>query len=215
MPFQIDKRFVVKAPPQAVWAFLTDPRRVARALPGAAVTDQVDPQTYAGTVSMKVGPVTASYRGTMRFERLDPASRSAEIVASGQDVRGKGGASMRMTSRLAELGGGETEVLVSSQLSVTGALAQFGRGMIQDVGDQLFQKFSDSMRAELETTPARAAAGGPAPAAAAEPAAPVDLVALGAGAAARAAGRSVRRPGFWLAVGVVVLLALWMWLRPR
>ncbi len=212
MSLQIDKRFVVKAPPPAVWAFLTDPHRVARALPGAAVTGQVDDKTYSGTVAVKVGPVTASYKGTMSFERLDPGSRSAQIVASGQDVKGKGGASMRMSSRLAEVGPGETEVVVSSELNVTGALAQFGRGMIQDVGDQLFQRFTDSMRAELENG-AAAAAGSPATAAAA--AAPVDLVALGAGAAARAAGRSLRRPGVWLAVGAVVLFALWMWLRAR
>jgi hypothetical protein len=148
----------------------------------------------------------------MRFERLDPAARSADIVASGQDVRGKGGASMKMASHLSEVGPGETEASVSAELNVTGALAQFGRGMIQDVGDQLFQKFTESMRGELEGEAAPADSAGPAPPVAAEP---VDLVALGAGAAARAAGRSLRRPGFWLAVGVLVLVALWLWLRAR
>jgi len=208
MSFHIDKRFVVKAPTPAVWAFLTDPRRVAHALPGAAVTEQIDDHTFAGTVAVKVGPVTASYRGTMRFERLDPAEHTADIVASGQDVRGKGGASMKMESHLSELGAGETEAVVSAELNVSGALAQFGHGMIQDVGDQLFEKFTESMRGELEG--AAGPSGAPAGPAQAKP---VDLVALGAGAAARAAGRSLRRPAFWIAVGVVVLIALWLWLR--
>src|SRR5580704_17310342 len=99
---QIEKRFVVKAPPATVWAFLTDPHRVARALPGAAIQDQIDPQTYTGTMTVKVGPVSTSYRGKMRFERLDQAAGVAEIVASGQDVWGKGGAEVRMTSRVVE-----------------------------------------------------------------------------------------------------------------
>jgi len=209
MSFQIDKRFVVKAPALDVWAFLTDPRRVANALPGAAVTEQIDDRTYAGTVAVKVGPVTASYKGTMRFERLDAAARAADIVATGQDVRGKGGASMKMASHLSEIGPGETEAVVSAELNVTGALAQFGRGMIQDVGDQLFERFTESMRGELE---ARASPAG-APAAAPAAPEPVDLVALGAGAAARAAGRSLRRPGFWVAVGVLVLIVLWLLAR--
>ncbi|HVI95343.1 MAG TPA: SRPBCC domain-containing protein, partial [Anaeromyxobacter sp.] len=61
MPFQIDKTFVVRAPAQAVWDFLTDPQRVARCMPGAAITEQIDDRTYAGTLTVKVGPVVASY----------------------------------------------------------------------------------------------------------------------------------------------------------
>jgi len=215
MSLRIDKRFVVKAPAPAVWAFLIDPYRVARALPGAAVTGKVDEQTYEGTEVVKVGPVTASYRGTMKFERLDPASRSAQIVATGQDVKGKGGASMRLESRVVEVGPGETEVVASAEVNVTGALAQFGRGLIQDVGEQIFEKFTQSVRAELEGAARQdGARDAAAPAAPAAPV-PVDVVALGAGAAARAAGRSVRRPGFWAAVAVVVLVALWLLLRAR
>ena len=91
---------MVKAPADAVWAYLTDPYRVAPALPGAAITEKVDEQTYKGTITMKVGPVSARYKGTVRFETLDAATRTAEIVASGQDVSGRGGADMKMTSRL-------------------------------------------------------------------------------------------------------------------
>src|SRR3954454_4701512 len=154
---EITNSLVVKAPAAAVWEFLTDPYRVSRCLPGAAITDKVDDQTYTGTITIKVGPVTASYRGKMRFERLDPAAMEADIAASGQETKGKGGADMRMKSRVVAKGPAETEVTVVSDVNVMGVLAQFGRGMIQDVSDQLFQKFTDGMRRELETPPAAAA----------------------------------------------------------
>jgi carbon monoxide dehydrogenase subunit G len=236
MGMQIEKSFVVQAPASAVWDFLTDPYRVARCLPGAAITDKVDDQNYTGTITVKVGPVTANYRGKMRFDRLDAVAGEADIVASGQETRGKGGADMKMKSRVVERAPGETEVTVVSDVNVVGMLAQFGRGMIQDVSDQLFQKFTDAMRRELETPAAAAppAAAPPtvsemsavAPAASAgavadlpiAPAAPppvageaaLDIGSLGAAAASRAAGRVLRRPGFWIAVIVVALLLYWL-----
>jgi uncharacterized protein len=170
---EITKNFVVRASPEATWAFLTDPRRVAQCLPGAAVTEQLDERTHAGTITMKVGPITAAFKGTMRFERLDVAARTAEIVGSGQDVRGKGGANMRMTSRLVERAPGETEVTITSDVNIIGSLAQFGRGIIQDIADQVFEKFVGAVREQLETPaePARPVGGEPSPAATA-PAAP-------------------------------------------
>jgi uncharacterized protein len=159
---EITKTFVVKASPEATWAFLTDLRRVAQCLPGAAITGQTDDRTYTGTVTMKVGPVTASFKGTLRFEQIDAAARTAEIVASGQDTKGKGGADMRMTSRLIEKAPGETEVTIASDVKIIGTLAQFGRGIVQDVSDQVFDKFVAAARAQLEqparTTGAAAAA---------------------------------------------------------
>jgi carbon monoxide dehydrogenase subunit G len=163
---EITKSFVVNAPADSVWAFLIDPYRVARCLPGAALTEKIDDSTYAGTITVKVGPVTASYRGKLHFDRLDPQAREADLSASGQETKGKGGADMRMKSRVAERGPRETEVTVVSDVNVVGVLAQFGRGMIQDVSDQLFQKFSQAMRRELET-PAAPAAAAPAGSAAA------------------------------------------------
>ncbi|HEV8238997.1 MAG TPA: SRPBCC family protein [Thermoanaerobaculia bacterium] len=164
---RIEKSFVVQAPAAAVWEFLTDPARVASCLPGAAITGQLDPQTYGGTINVKVGPVTASYRGKMKFERLDAAAGEAEISASGQETRGKGAADMRMTSRVVARDAASTEVVIASDVNVVGALAQFGKGMIEDVSDQMFGKFSAAMRRQLETTPAAATAGSDASAVAA------------------------------------------------
>lgn len=186
MAIEISKSFIVNASPDATWSFLTDPVRVARCLPGAAITNQVDERTHAGTITVKVGPVAATYKGTMRFERLDAAAHTAEIVAAGQDVRGKGGADMRMTSTLVERAPGETEVRITSQVNVMGILAQFGRGMIQDISDQMFGKFVEGVRAELEKTDDPAAAP---PAAA--PA--IDALALGSAVVGRATARAAEK----------------------
>ena len=277
MGMEIEKRFVVKAPADAVWDFLTDPTKVARCLPGAAITERLDDRTYAGTMTVKVGPVVAAYRGKLRFERLDAEAREAELSASGQETRGKGGADMRMRSRVDPKGEDETEVTVVSDVNVVGVLAQFGRGMIQDVSDQLFQKFTAAMSHELEapaapvSTEAEAAAPPPSPAPASEaapatpqpgaaaaalgaaqaaaagappvapaavppvlttttpppavalpapvPAAPpppratedvLDVGALGAAAAGRAAARTLRRPVFWVAALALVVLLYWL-----
>jgi len=156
---KITKTFVVQASPDATWQFLTDPARVAQCLPGAAITGQIDERTHAGTVTMKVGPVTASFKGTLRFERIDTATRTAEIVASGQDTRGTGGADMRMVSTLVEKSPGQTEVTIDSDVKIIGTLAQFGRGIIQDVSDQIFDRFVAAVRAQLEPPAAAAGAG--------------------------------------------------------
>jgi len=225
MALEISKSFVVKATPDAAWNFLTDPTRVARCLPGAQITNKVDDQTYAGTITVKVGPVAASYKGTMTFERLDPTTRTAAIRAAGQDVRGKGGADLRMTSQLLERAPGETEVQITSQVNVVGLLAQFGRGMIQDVSDQMFDKFVTAARTELETAaPPQPVSGGGETNPAAPPAkrvtaeegtaaAPIEVLSFGSAVAGRAAGRAARRPIVWIGVVIVLLVVYWLWPR--
>ncbi len=209
MGFDIVKTFVVRSSPEQVWSFLTDPERVARCLPGAAITGKLDDHTWQGTMTVKVGPVSSSYKGKVAFEKLDTASRTAQIVATGQDVRGRGGADLRLTSSLVAKAPGETEITTSSHVNVTGILAQMGRGMVQDVSDQMFQVFSQRVRAELESAPAAAApaattssapAQTPAPAPASEA---LDIGAMGARAA-------VRRPVFWIAVAAAALVAYFL-----
>jgi carbon monoxide dehydrogenase subunit G len=205
MAIEISKSFVVKASPEAAWKFLTDPVRVARCLPGAAITNQVDERTHAGTITVKVGPVAATYKGTMQFERLDPEARTAEIVATGQDMRGKGGAQLRMTSALVERAPGETEVTITSHVNVMGLLAQLGRGMIQDVSDQMFATFVAAARAELERpeTSANPTTGSADP--------PVEVLSFGSAVVGRAAWRAAAHPVIWIGI-VVLLVFLWWWL---
>lgn len=201
MALSIDKTFVVKAPPAAVWDFMSDPRRVARCMPGAAITDQIDEQTWAGTITVKVGPVTATYRGKMTFEKLDAAGRAAEIKATGQDVKGKGGADMRLKSQLRELAPSETEVVTSSEVNVSGMLAQFGRGMIQDVSDQLFQKFTDAMRAELEKPVDATPSAEPPP-----QAPPVQMLSVGGKAI-------IKQPAFWILIAAIAAVVIYLVVR--
>ena len=217
MALEISKTFVVKAAPAAVWSFLVDVKRVAQCMPGAAITDKIDDKTYTGTMTIKVGPVTSSYKGKVVFEKLDEAAHTAEILATGQDVKGKGGADMRMKSSLKELAPGETEVTAMSSVNITGILAQMGRGMIQDVSDQLFGVFSKNMRAALETETPAAAPAATETVAAAPPPNPnpnpdpnpnpaLDLGSIGAKAAGRAALRTFTRPAFWLAVVAIAVV---------
>jgi carbon monoxide dehydrogenase subunit G len=172
-----EQTVVVDAPPERVWAFLTDPVQVASCLPGAAITEQVDERTWRGTITVKVGPVTTSYRGTIRFERLDADRWEAELVGQGQDVKGRGGAEMRMQSRLQPTASG-TEVRVISEVNITGILAQMGRGMIESVSTQIFRQFAAAMQQKL--------AGAPAPD---SPPPPLDALSLGA----KAMGQAVKR----------------------
>ena len=225
MALEIAKTFTIDAPRSAVWAFLTDPQRVAGCLPGAAITEKVDEKTYAGTITIKVGPVTASYKGRVRFESLDEGAGTAEIVASGQDVKGKGGADMRMRSKLTEIAPGQTQVASTSQVNITGILAQMGARMIQDVSDQMLGRFTQAMQAELGSTatpdapqerredPAAADAASAPSSPPAQSAAPLDALELGRGVAARMIGRAVRRPAFWVVVLAAAFGIYWIWIR--
>jgi carbon monoxide dehydrogenase subunit G len=215
MRTDIAKSFVVNAPAAAVWDFLTDPVRVAGCLPGAAVTRRIDERTHAGTMTVKIGPVATTYKGTLRFDDLDAAGRSAAIVASGQDVRGRGGAEVRMHSTLVERAPGTTDVSIVSHVDVLGVLAQFGSRMIQDVGDRLFDAFVTAVRAELERpmppADAHQASGSPA----LDPVqptgtAPIELLSFGSAVAGRAAARALAKPAVWAGIVALILVLYWL-----
>jgi carbon monoxide dehydrogenase subunit G len=186
MGLRFEHVFVVRAPADRVWSHLTDPYRVAPALPGAAVTEKVDDRTYKGTITV-------------------------EMLGLAQDTSGRGGAELKMSSRLVERVAGETEVSVVSEVNVTGILAQFGRGMIQDVSNQMFQTFTEAVRRELEQPVAAATAASqpPAPQTAAPP---IEVVSFGSQIVGRAAGRALRRPLFWATAAVVAFAIWWLWL---
>ena len=141
---RIEEKFTVNAPADEVWAFLVDPERVAAALPGAQITEKVDEKTYKGGMGVNVGPLSAAYSGTVEFD-LDEENRSAVVRARGQGKAGMGTADMKMTSSVVELGPDETEVTVEADLSVTGILAQLGRGMMQHVNKKMFRQFTEAM----------------------------------------------------------------------
>lgn len=156
MAVRIEEVFQVAAPPDAVWAYLTAPQEVVGCLPGANLTEVLDDRTYAGTVKVKVGPVTASYRGKVRITEQDDAARTVRMLGEGMESSGAGSAKMELTSRILALDDGGTEVRVQQDVEVVGKLAQFGRGMVQEVGKQLFRQFIACAKAHLEAEAAEA-----------------------------------------------------------
>jgi len=150
MALKIEKSFDVGQPVEKVWAFLSDPRKVATCVPGAQITDQVDEKTYKGTIKVKVGPSVTDYSGEVQVVRLDPQNHEIEILGKGQDVRGRGSASMKMTGKLRVLDHGGTEVTSVSEIGVVGILAQMGSRVITEVSNVMFGEFVKRFQAQLE-----------------------------------------------------------------
>jgi carbon monoxide dehydrogenase subunit G len=170
---KLEQSFTVAAPVEQVWDALIDVQRVAPCLPGAEVTEVGDDGTYHGTFSVKLGPTTAAYRGTLRLEDVDAAGRRVTMSARGTDKRGQGGASATIVSFLSEDPDG-TRVEVDTDFTITGRLARFGRGgMIEDISRRLLGEFSSCLQQTLATrgqTPPAAPDAPVEPAVAPEPA---------------------------------------------
>src|SRR5271156_1947953 len=143
MALQIQKTFQVNEPLEKVWSFLSDPRKVAACVPGAQITEQVDEKTYKGAISVK------DYKGEVQIVRLDNQNHEIEILGKGQDVRGRGSASMKMTGKLRALDSGGTEVTSTSELNVIGMLAQMGSRVISEVSNIMFGEFVKNFQARL------------------------------------------------------------------
>jgi len=150
MALKIEKSFDVEQPVEKVWAFLSDPRKVATCVPGALITDQVDEKTYKGTIKVKVGPSVTDYNGEVQIVRLDTENYEIEILGKGQDVRGRGSASMKMTGKLRVLDNGGTEVTSVSEIGVVGILAQMGSRVITEVSNVMFGEFVKRFQAQLQ-----------------------------------------------------------------
>lgn len=160
MATRIEERFTVQAPAERVWAYLLDPRQVASCLAGAQVTELVDERTFHGAMTVKVGPATVAYRGSVVLSRIDAAAMSVTMVGEGREGAGSGSARMTMESRLAALPGGGTEVTVIADVDLVGRLVQLGRGMVEQVSHQMFQQFARCVQARLEAAPGTAPADG-------------------------------------------------------
>jgi carbon monoxide dehydrogenase subunit G len=146
---KLEQSFQVAAPIEEVWLALNDLERVAPCLPGATITGHDDAGTYKGEFTVKLGPTTAAYRGTIRITERDDEAHRATMVAKGNDKRGQGGASATIVNVLSEHDGG-TRVDSMTDFSITGRLARFGRGgMIEDVSSKLLRDFSACLATRL------------------------------------------------------------------
>jgi len=143
---ELINEFEVGVPIDVAWEVLTDIERIAPCLPGAQLTE-VEGHEYRGTVKVKLGAITAQYKGTARLAEKDDDERRAVLDASGRDTRGAGNASATITAVL-EPAGDRTKVLLTTDLKVTGKVAQFGRGVMADVSAKLLGQFVEN----LETT---------------------------------------------------------------
>ncbi|HEV8648256.1 MAG TPA: SRPBCC family protein [Actinomycetes bacterium] len=187
---RIEQTVEVDAPLDRVWALVNDVPRVAPCMPGAALTKVVDERTYEGTVRVKLGPISMSYKGTVVLEEVDEAAHSAQLSASGKEVRGGGTARAKVDTRLEAVSDTKTRMSVVSDVQLTGKVASFGRGAISDVSAKLFGQFADCLREtlEAETRAAATAAAGPAePAPAAAEATPAQATPAAAQATPAAA----------------------------
>ena len=151
---RLEQSFEVNAPVEQVWTALIDLEKVAPCLPGAAITGHDDDGTYHGTFQVKLGPTTANYRGTIKIESADAATRTATLAARGSDKRGQGGASATIVNTLHESGAG-TRVEAVTDFTITGRLATFGRGgMIKDISNRLLRDFATCLQQRLAAEPA-------------------------------------------------------------
>ena len=173
----IENSFEVGAPPDRVYAFLLDVNRVVGCVPGAELSEVVDPNTFKGKVKIKVGPVTVAYAGTARITDRDETSRTATLEGEGRETTGPGNARAKAAMRVEESGAG-SKVTVSTDFTVAGRVAQFGRGLMEDVSKSLVAQMAACIKSQLETAEQPPAApadmGGTAtgPAGTAAPAAP-------------------------------------------
>ena len=210
----LNNEFTVSAPVAQAWAVLTDLERIAPCMPGAEL-QEIDGDEFRGIVKVKVGPITAQYKGTAKFLERDDANHRAVIRAEGRDTRGQGNASATITATLTEVGGA-THVSVVTDLTVTGKVAQFGRGVMADVSAKLMGQFVQSLEADVlaavvQTPPEpmptvlpEASSNGPRKIES-KPAQPVDLLGTAGSPVAKRVGP---------AVGVLVVV-LWLLRRRR
>lgn len=160
MAISVDESFDIAVAPEQAWAYLTDPARVVACLPGAELLEIEDPRTFVGRVKIKVGPVTAAFRGRARFEEVDDSARRVRMTGKGQETAGSGSATMNMTSEVEALPDGGSRVRVHAEVDVVGRLMQFGRGMMDEVSRQIFAQFASCVRSTLEADAAPAAPAG-------------------------------------------------------
>ena len=156
----LNHQFTVAVPVEDAWRILTDVERIAPCLPGAQL-QEIEGDTYRGIVKVKVGPIQAQFKGQANFIERDDAAYKVVLKGEGRDTTGKGNASAIITAEMTAVDATSTSVTVNTDLSVTGKVAQFGRGAMADISDKLLAQFVVNLNALIAEQPATAA---PAPA---------------------------------------------------
>ena len=149
----LNHEFIVNVPINYAWVILTDLERIAPCLPGAQLTE-VEGDTYRGQVKVKVGPIVAQFKGQASFVTRDDAAHTASLKAEGRDTTGKGTAAATITAQLTSVTPTSTKCTVVTDLTISGKVAQFGRGALADVSDKLLAQFADNLNQLISSAPA-------------------------------------------------------------
>src|SRR5712672_1722722 len=161
---EFDNSFEVPLPPAVAWPVLMDIERIAPCMPGAQLTEVIDKHTYKGNISVRPGPLALTFAGLVKFEEIDNVNHTARVKAQGTDAKGRGSAQAAATFRLEPSDTG-SKVLVHTDLTLSGAVAQYGRGvgMVQATATALMNQFANNLKKQLAASPALAASVAPAP----------------------------------------------------
>ena len=149
----LNHEFIVNVPVNDAWVILTDLERIAPCLPGAQLTE-VEGDTYRGQVKVKVGPIVAQFKGQASFVSRDDVAHTASLKGEGRDTTGKGTASAIITAQLTSVTPTSTKCSVVTNLTISGKVAQFGRGALADVSDKLLAQFSENLNQLINSVPA-------------------------------------------------------------
>ena len=146
---QLENSFAVGAPPDRVFAYLLDVNKIVGCVPGAEISEVVDPTTFKGKVKIKVGPITVAYSGTARIVNRNDADRSATLEAEGRETTGPGSARAKALMTV-EAGGEGSVVKIVTDYSIAGRVAQFGRGVMEDVSRRIVNEMAACIKANVE-----------------------------------------------------------------
>ena len=167
----LNHEFIVNVPVNDAWTILTDLERIAPCLPGAQLTE-IEGDIYRGQVKIKVGPIVAQFKGQASFVTRDDLAHTASLKGEGRDTTGKGNASAIITAQLTSVTPTSTKCTVVTNLTISGKVAQFGRGALADVSDKLLAQFSENLNQLITSAPATATTTATAVASAAPDASP-------------------------------------------
>jgi len=157
MKVQIEKTYPLPCSPDVAWEFLQNVEAVAACMPGAKITERVDANHYKGTVTVKVGPATMSFRGEVEMKDVDAIARSLRLLGKGTDSTGSSGASMNLAARVEPAEGALCNLVGSSEVSMSGKAAAFGGRMMNTVADQILKQFADNFAVQVRALEAQRA----------------------------------------------------------
>lgn len=149
----LNHSFIVEVPVSDAWRILTDVERIAPCLPGAQLLE-IEGDTYRGQVKVKVGPIQAQFKGEANFLERDETTHRIVLKGEGRDIGGKGNASAIITAQLTAVTDSSTSVVVDTDLSITGKVAQFGRGTMADISNKLLAQFVENLNTYIADQPA-------------------------------------------------------------